>query len=168
MQTRQVISNGDLREIIAMIYSEGGPVVKEAYSEYDSPTKSFLTAENLIKDVFKQSNKNKKSEYYAIYYPDTKGYVKEEKIKLDSIACPGATYRFSQKGWGLIFLHCDFRNETIIECEISVNTEKRAIRWSETYPDLKSPNLWDWKRVSKRAGKLVRLLKQRGKKLGNQ
>jgi hypothetical protein len=44
-----------------------------------------------------------------------------------------------------------------------VNSEERAHNWSDTYPDLKSPDLWDWAVVKKKAGRLIRLLRKLGK-----
>jgi hypothetical protein len=162
MQTTQFIQDKQLNELINIIYSDGAPVVKEAYSEFDAPTVTFRSASELRANI-EFIPKERAFFYYAIYYPDAKGFVLEKRIKLKPRACKGHTHRFSQEGWGLIFLHITFQSQSRIECCVAVNSNARAETWSNIYPELKSPDLWDWTIVSRYAGRLTRLLRKLGK-----
>jgi hypothetical protein len=48
-----------------------------------------------------------------------------------------------------------------IACRIAVNTEKRAQNWANTFIELKSPSLWNWKVVESQTRKLIRELKKK-------
>jgi hypothetical protein len=146
-----------------VIFAQGPVVVRQAYSNFSSATREFSNANTLrdelryvpgIGDVFRQ---------YTLYYPELKGHTLERRIVLNPDKCNGHTFRFCQEGWGLIQLQCDFRKYPIVECRIAVNSEIRAANWSETYPDFQSPESWDWEVVDRKAGRLVRLLRQMGK-----
>ena len=95
MQTTQYITDTQIDEMIRAVYAAGSPVVKEAYSDLDSPTVTFQSASDLRADI-KFVPKAKAFFYYALYYPDAKGFVMEKKIELKPKACGGHTHRFSQ------------------------------------------------------------------------
>lgn len=161
MQTTHTISLEQLKEIADAIFDQGPVVVKEAYSEYDCPTREFLTADALMENMANGPILKGKAFFsYALYYPEAKGFVYEERIKLIPEKCHGHTFRFSQNGWGLIQLQCNFRHYPEIECRVAVNTSTRAFNWKQTYPEYKNPALWDWKIIEKKAGKLLRLVKK--------
>jgi hypothetical protein len=166
MQTTQTISEKQLQEIVVAIYDQGPVVVKQAYSDLDAAPREFVDAEALIDELRFRPGQKFLFSSYAIYYPEAKGYIYEERITLKPGSCGDHTFRFSQEGWGLIHLQCNFRNHPKIECRIAVNTETRAGNWSDTIPALRSPDLWDWRVVNKKAGKLIRLLKKLGKLAG--
>jgi hypothetical protein len=44
-------------------------------------------------------------------------------------------------------------------CDVTVNSEKRARVWYPTYPELKEPDLWNWKLVASHSRRLQRSLK---------
>lgn len=161
MQTTQYITDDQIDEVVQAVYAMGSPVVKEAYSDFDSHTMTFPSASDLRADI-KFDPKEKAFFYYALYYPDAKGFVLEGRIELKPRYCKGHTHRFSQNGWGLIFLQIDFKNHPRIECCVSVNSDTRAGNWFDTNPHLKSPDLWDWTVVNKHAGRLIRLLRKFG------
>ncbi len=165
MQTTQNISLSQLHDLVKAIYEEGVPVVKEAYSAFDTPARWFKTGDDLLKDLTYSPSRDVTFFHYSIYYPESAGYTFEERIDLNPEKCNGHTYRFSQAGWGLIFLQCNFQNYPIIECRIAVNSLKRAEKWSSTYPEFQSPEAWNWKIVGRHAGKLVRRLREYGKQI---
>src|SRR5574340_585483 len=106
MQTTQHISIEQLYEIVAAVFDQGDVVVKEAYSEFDCPTREFADASALIDDVSRQRANKAVFLSYVIYYPEARGYTYEERIALKPKHCKGHTFRFSQEGWGLIQLQC--------------------------------------------------------------
>ena len=163
MQTIQHISVEQLHEIVGAIFDQGDVVVKQAYSAFDRPTRKFEDRNALIDDLSYHPGQEAALHSYAIYYPEAKGHTYEKRITLKPESCNGHTFRFSQEGWGLIHLQCDFRSYPKIECRIAVNSEARAANWHDTYPDYRSPNLWNWDVINKKAGRLVRLLRKHGK-----
>ena len=48
------------------------------------------------------------------------------------------------------------QREDTVRCGFTVNSEKRANNWLITIPELKSPDLWNWKAVEKNARRLIR------------
>lgn len=164
MQTTQLITDAQLDEVIEAVYAEGRPIVREAYSDFDCPTETFPSASDLRANIeFVPGEKT--SFHYALYFPDARGFVLERRIELNAGAVQGHTHRFSQEGWGLVFLQIDFRQHPRVECCVTVNSAARARNWFTTYPHLKSPDLWDWKVVDRHAGRLVRLLRKLGKQV---
>jgi len=163
MQTTQLISAAQLDEVAESVFASGSPVVKQSSSDFDTPTKSFPSFDDLRDDLRFTPGQKLGFRCYSIYYPDAKGVVSERRIDLKPGAVPGHTHRFSQQGWGLIQLQCNFRNYPLIECRVAVNSDTRAQNWSATYPEMGSPELWNWDEVKRHAGRLTRLLRKLGK-----
>lgn len=161
MQTTQLITTAQLDKVIHAIYVDGPPVVKEAYSKLDTPTATFPLPSDLRANIQYVPGQNEFF-HYALYYPAAKGHVIEKRSALKFEGSHHA-HRFSQEGWGLIFLQLTFRDHSRIECRVAVNSSSRAEKWFATYPELKSPDLWDWKVVKRQAGRLVRLLRKLGR-----
>jgi hypothetical protein len=163
MQTTQCISIRQLDEIAGAIFDQGDVIVKEGCSAHGCPTRRFVNVAELIDDLRHQPEQRSSFSSYAIYYPEAKGHVYEKRLTLKPESCNGHTFRFSQEGWGLIHLQCDFRNYPTIKCRIAVNSAARAGNWYDTCPEYKNPRRWDWDVINKKAGRLVRLLRKCGK-----
>ena len=88
METTQYITDAQIDEVIQSVYAEGAPVVKEAYSDFDSPTVTFPSASDLLADI-RFVPGEKALFYYTVYYPDAKGFVLEKRIELEPGACNG-------------------------------------------------------------------------------
>ena len=85
--------------------------------------------------------------------------LKKKKTKLVPEKCNGAKIRYSVEGWGLIQFQL-WLKESGLFCDINSNSEKRALKWESTSPELLSPNLWNWKEVQSQCRRLNRVLKQ--------
>ena len=164
MQREETINNTDVNKIVDAVYAIGEPEVSEAYSECSKDIVSFDRAAGLMNYINEAVSKNEEFLYFAVYYPEAKGFVEKEKIKLVPKACDGHTFRFCINGWGIIYFQLDYKKEPNVKCRFAVNTEKRANNWIDTYPNLKSPSLWDWKLVEKHARRLIRQLKKYAQK----
>jgi hypothetical protein len=163
MQTSQQISLEHLNEIVAVVFAQGPVVVRQAYSAFGCHTKEFADAQALLNELHYEPGVADDFRQYTLYYPEAKGHTHERRIGLKPEACNGHTFRFCQEGWGLIQLQCDLRKHPMVECRVAVNSATRAANWSDTYPDFQSPESWDWKVVERKAGRLIRLLRQMGK-----
>ena len=160
MQREEIINKADVNKIVNAIYVLGKPKVSEAYSKYDEDIIFFDSASDLMSYINEAILKKDKFLYFSVYYPEAKGFVKKEKIKLIPKKCDGHTFRFCIEGWGIIQFQLDYKKEPNVKCRFAVNTEKRANNWFDTYPELKSPSLWKWKLVEKHARRLIRELKK--------
>jgi hypothetical protein len=160
MQTTQKVSIEQLHQVVEAIFDQGEVSVKQAYSDFERPTLEFTNADALKKDMAYQPGQKDALFLYSIYYPGTRGHVFEQRIELKPESCNGYKFRFRQVGWGLIQFQCNFKTFPVIECRIAVNSEARSGNWSQTFPELKDPNLWDWEVLNKKAGRLIRLLRK--------
>ena len=160
MQHENTINNTDVSKIVDAIYAFGKPKVSEAYSKRGEDIVPFGSASDLMSYINEAISRKEVFLNFAVYYPEAKGFIKKEKIKLDPKACDGHTFKFRSDGWGVIQFQLDYRREPNVKCRFAVNTEKRANNWFGTYPKLKSPSLWDWELVQKHARRLIRKLKK--------
>ena len=160
MQKVETLNRKGLNDLVKFIFSESDIKFYESYSEMDKELiqiNSYLEFDR----YFNKLSTNKITHTgFAIYYPETRGKISFKKINLDPKRCKGKTFRYRTDGWGLIFINLkisDFDNE--IECNIHVNTKKRAENWSDTYPEFGRPELWEWKIIENKSRKIIRKLK---------
>lgn len=163
MQTSQQIFREQLSEIVAAVFAQGPVVVRQAYSNFGCATREFADADALLDDLKYEAGVGDVFRQYTLYYAAAKGHTHERRVDLKPEACNGHTFRFCQEGWGLIQLQFDFRKHPLVECRVAANSEIRASNWSDTYPDLQTPEAWDWAVVERKVGRLVRLLRKIGK-----
>jgi len=95
----------------------------------------------------------------VVYYAAALGHVQTRTIALQPEKCGGAAWRETVEGWGLIQVQLQYKVGADVECRVAVNSEKRANAWAQTYPELRSPSLWNWKLVEKQARRLIRVLR---------
>lgn len=159
MQGHAVIANDDVPRIVEAIFASGVPEVYEAYSAFDSEIVLFSSAQELTAYIQAHSEKERFLGF-ALYFPDTRGFVEKERIRLDPKKCDGHTFRYRVSGWGVIQFQLEYGKASGVECRFAVNSEVRANKWFGTYPEMNSPASWDWKLVAKHTRRLVRELKK--------
>lgn len=159
MQRSELIEPECIDVMLKAVF-ENEPRVYEAYSKYDSDLVKFDSGEELKNYIEKERAAGENFINVVIHYPSSNGFVEKKEIDLNPDKCKGATKRYSVNGWGLIQLQFDFGKHPNPECRIAVNTVKRATTWSPTYPELKSPELWDWAVVDQNVRRLIRVLRK--------
>jgi len=160
MQGEETISTSELPRIAEAIFASGVPEVYEAYSAFGAEIVSFRNAHELLAYIQARTEKEKHLGF-AVYYPETQGCLKKEKIDLDPKKCNGHTFRYRVSGWGVIQFQLEYGKKTPdIKCRFAVNSELRANKWFDTYPELQSPSLWRWELVEKHTRRLIRELKK--------
>ncbi len=159
MQRSELIGQDKIELLVNAIFA-GQSTVYESYSKYGSDTSIFYDTSSLNTYIETEKKKGERFIHLAIHYPETNGFVHKGKINLNPAKCTGANHKYQTNGWGLIHFQIDFKGSETSECRIAVNSEKRAVAWSDTYPDLRSPTLWDWKLVEKNARRLIRVLRK--------
>ncbi|WP_144395071.1 hypothetical protein [Pleionea sediminis] len=159
MQRAEEIEVSKIGDIVSAIFSEPA-VAYQDYSDFDSELKQYKTEEALLRGISSAIDGNAHSANFSIYYPEAKGYFFSERKSLNPAKCNGATFRYVASGWGLIQLQIDLKNKLKPAVSVSVNSQKRAEAWFQTYPEFKEPSLWEWKYVEKQARRIIRVLKQ--------
>ena len=86
MQTTQYMSDAHLDDIIEAVYVAGAPIVKEAYSNLDTPTVAFPSPTDLRQHI-QFVPEQRAFFHYALYYPEAKGFVLEKRIDLKPGSC---------------------------------------------------------------------------------
>ena len=158
MEMGSPVNKDHLVGLIESIF-QGNPAVYEAYSVPDNELRMFHSSAEVMRYIDEVKNKKENLAYLSIHYPAAGGYIKIKKINLIQKKCKGAKLRYSAEGWGLIQFQLWIK-ENGFTCDIGVNSEKRALKWEPTYPELKSPGLWEWKEVQKQCQRLKRVLKK--------
>ena len=158
MELGNQIKKENLEDLIDALFIDD-PVIYEAYSQPDQELRKFDLKQEVLTYIKEVESRNDNLVYLSIHYPGTNGYVRKKKIDLKPEKCNGATTRFSTEGWGLIQFQL-WLKDTGLFCDIGSNSEKRAQKWEPTYPELKSPGLWNWKEVGRQCRRLKRVLIQ--------
>ena len=80
-----------------------------------------------------------------LYPTAARGFVEHRRITLSNAPSPDRAFRFSSGGWGLIQLYLEApRKGALSPSHTNHNSPARASTWSDTYPELRDPSLWDW------------------------
>ncbi len=151
-------SDAAVRSVAAAIFKERPAAVVEAYSAFDLEPIELDSAE----DICAYAGSKRSSDgyaHFAIVYPDMAGALTMARIELDSSKCGGHTYRYQSQGWGLIWVYLKLSPTGGRESFVSANSEKRALAWAPTYPEMEAPSAWHWPSVARHLRRLRRALK---------
>lgn len=152
------ITDKVVQALAAAIFEPGEVTVVEAYSAFGAELIAFRSPEELVGYVCAQRNSPEQSAHIAIRYRDMGGELLCSPLPLDPHKCQGHTYRYSAAGWGLVWIHLEWRKSPVGSF-ISANSEKRAIAWAPMHPELGAPEQWNWKAVIRHVRRLRRVLK---------
>ena len=151
-------SDTAVESIADAIFKEQPASVIEAYSAFDRELIELHSAQ----DICAYAHSMRGSDGYAhlaVRYPDMAGALTKSLIELHPSKCGGHTYRYQSQGWGLIWVYLKLSPRGGRESFISANSEKRALAWASTYPDMESPSAWHWPAVARHLRRLRRALK---------
>lgn len=153
-----VLTDSAIKTIADAIFKERPTAVIETYSSFGQEPREFHSSE----DVFTYANALRNAgdnPHLIVHYPDMAGRVVRSRIELNPSKCGGHTYRYEAVGWGLIFVYLQLSPAGRIDSFISANSEKRALAWAPTYPDMDPPSTWNWPAVARHLRRLRRALK---------
>jgi hypothetical protein len=159
MQAQATLGPGALPRLLAAVY-EGAPRVAEAMSAPDADIASFASSQALAAYIAAEGAAGRSWVDLVLHYPDTQGSVICKRSDLDAAESDGAACQHTLEGWGLIQLEIEGAGTSALSCRVAVNTQKRAIEWAPTLPELGGPLQWDWKAVERHARRLIRVLRQ--------
>lgn len=151
-------SDAAVESIADAIFKERPAAVVEAYSAFDREPIELHSAMELC--TYARSRRSSEGYVHlAVRYPDMAGKLTRARIDLDSSKCDGHTFRYQSQGWGLIWVYLKLSPAGGLESFVSANSEKRALAWAPTYPDMEAPSAWQWPSVARHLRRLRRALK---------
>jgi hypothetical protein len=160
MTIAEPVSDAAVFILATAIFAKGDPVVVEAYSSFETEPRHFTTVAEICTYVSQQRGNPHGSAHLAIHFRDTGGHLGTKRITLNPDKCDGFTYRFTHEGWGLVWVYLHLADSSTIGSFISANSQKRAEKWADTYPELDPPSTWIWSAVASHSRRLSRALKQ--------
>ena len=147
-----------VQSLVVAIYEAGVVTVAEAYSSFGAELRLFQSADQLICYLRSQRELPEGTAHVAIHYPDMGGELLRTRLRLNPNACKGHDFRYTAEGWGLIRAHLAWRKGPDLSF-VSANSEKRALSWASTYPQLGDPGQWNWGNVARHLRRLRRAFK---------
>lgn len=152
-------SDSVVEAIADAIFMERPAVVVEAYSAPDQEPIEFHSAQDIYN--YARSRRNSKGDVHlAVLYPDMAGKLVRFRIDLDPQKCKGHAYRYEARGWGLLMVYLEMSPDGKLGSYVSANSEKRALAWAPTYPEMEAPSTWHWPAVARHLRRLRCALKR--------
>lgn len=126
----------------------------EAHSEPDRRLREFRTAAEVPDGT--------SGRHLMLYAIGSGPEPVASRIRLEPGALGDATFRYSCEGWGLVQLLYGgpVDGQELRWSHTNHNTEKRASRWAETYPEFGDPSRWDRPAVTRASGALNRAIRR--------
>jgi hypothetical protein len=152
------VSDAAIQAIAEAIFKERPLAVVEAYSVFGQELRTFRSPEEFCAYVMARRDSLDGSAHVAVHYPDMAGKLAQTRVSLDRRKCNGYAYRYRAEGWGLVWVYLQLRPANP-DSFISANSEKRALAWAATLPELDPPTTWDWPAVGRHLRRLRRVLK---------
>jgi hypothetical protein len=146
--------------IAEAIFSKETLKVVEGYSEFDQEPIEFSSASELACYLMKNLVTKQISTDIRVVYPDMGCKLSKEKIILDPDSVGGKTFRYTWSGWGQIILQLEGAEKQVEINRVTSNSEQRALKWVDVYPEKEPVDSWDWDAVGKHTRRLQRVLKK--------
>jgi len=147
----------DIRVIIDFAINEVGCTLFESYSVPNQHLRELPSADAAL-SVF---DAGPGSLLVMMYRSSMRGQHSIRRIMLDPNTIPGASWRESIDGWGLIQLAIPKPIDGRLRAsQTNHNTEVRARAWSAEHPEIPSLDDWDFKEVTRISNKLNRFIRK--------
>lgn len=154
------IGSGSLTELVDAIYRRHRVTAFEAYSEFGKELPRFESSGALNRHVDTKLSARLPDLHMALYLEGSGPTPAPQRIDLKPEYCDGHTFRYTVRGWGLVYLKFDPRRGGQGICSLSVNSKSRARGWYSTTPELGDPELWDWPLIEKYVRGVRRIMKR--------
>jgi hypothetical protein len=159
MQREDRVPESSVGAIVAAAFT-GAALVSEAYSEFESLTRHFRSADELLAHVMEARAQGRKYFGVVVHYEGTGGKVSTNRFALVPEKCQGARWREKTEGWGLVSLQLTYQDDQYVKASISANSEKRARAWEQTLEATLGPvEAWNWVLVERHCRRLIRRLR---------
>lgn len=155
-----ILTDLAIDSIAAAVFEKPGVEVLEAYSDFELTPRRFESAQQLVRFIKERLSVPKGIAYFFVVYPDMAGRATRKTINLKPGSVPGKTVRYTWEGWGLISVILEYADQFNRCSRVAANTRKRAEKWESMYPEMESPDVWNWSAVEGHARRLRRVLKR--------
>lgn len=152
-----MLTDFGLETLANAVFAKPEAWVAEEYSEFDEEALTFLEAESLAGYLRARLSSPKGYAAIVVTYPDMGACALRRLIRLEPGSVPGHTHRTAWEGWGVIVIQL---RRGQLPSRVAANSRKRAELWAKSYPDLGSPDAWNWKAVESHARRLQRVLRR--------
>ena len=132
MTSSEPLSDKSVASVADAIFAKGGPTVVEAWSEFGSEPRHFVSAAEICAYATEKRGGKPGSVHLAVHYPDTAGRLVQKRVSLNPGACDGSSHRFTFEGWGLIWVYLHLAGANAADSFVSANTQKRAEKWGRS------------------------------------
>jgi len=149
----------DLHAVIGFVYSNPGWRLIELSSEPERELREFSSAVELFAS-YPEVGEQATSLHLQLYCESMRGQVRHRRIDLNPGAIPGATFRYSSEGWGLIQLYFGIlRDGRLAPSHTNHNSARRAAAWESLDRGRLGPvSAWDWDEVARISRRLNRFI----------
>ena len=159
MQREDRIPESSVAAIVAAALT-GADRAFEAYSEFESLTRHFRSADELLAHVVESRARGRKYFDIVVHYEGAGGKINTNRFALVPEKCQGARWREKTEGWGLVSLQLTYQDDEHVKARVSANSEKRARAWEQTLEAALGPvDAWNWVLVERHCRRLIRRLR---------
>jgi hypothetical protein len=136
----------DIAALVAFALADVGTVVYEGYSVPDEPLRTFADAGAVLAAL----GENPHGMGLMLFASTMKGAPVKKRFNLKPGAVRGKSWRERISGWGLIQLEFSgVRKGKLVASWMNHNSERRALAWESTYPQLGPAASWDFQEVAR-------------------
>jgi hypothetical protein len=154
-----ILTDTAIASIANAVFVTPGAEVLEAYSDFGAIPRRLDSVDELVRYIHDKLSFPQGMAYFFVVYPDMAGCAVRKTINLKPNSVPGQTFRYTWEGWGLISVILRHAEQPNQYSRVAANSKKRAEKWKSTFPDMPSPDTWNWAAVESHARRLRRVLK---------
>lgn len=125
MQSNTNLDRASLGELVVSIFESGNPEVYVRDTDRGEKAVVFASAHEMNDFINAAIKAYGKSIGFAVWYPETRGYVEKKTVSPDPNMGGKRSVRHAIRGWGLLALQLDFESLPLINCCISCSTRKK-------------------------------------------
>src|SRR6266852_5032538 len=142
-----ILTDSAIASIANAVFATPGAEVLEAYSDFGAIPRRLDSVDELVHYISDKLSVPQGMAYFFVVYPDMAGRAVRRTINLKPNSVPGQTFRYSWEGWGLISVILRHVDQPSHISRVAANSKKRAEKWKSTFPDMPSPDTWNWAAV---------------------
>lgn len=156
-------ADADFDDVLEFVFAKCECQVLESYSPFDQELVEFSDVGEIRRRYAMGTCKDTAPSVVLSLVPRSgRTLITRRRIDLKSGAVPGARYRYTVEGWGLIGLHLGgVGPKGLIHSHTNHNSPERARKWSATYPEAEPVEAWDWAEVTKTSNRLNTHIRKR-------
>jgi len=154
-------AGADFPSVLTYVFKQSTCRVFESYSPPSQEIAEFESIDDLsARYPIGVCRGSGPSVQLALVPPGASHQFSIRRISLRPELCDGQTFRYTVEGWGLIHLHLGgIGPQGLVTSHSNHNTEARARKWSETYPEFGPVEIWNWRETTAVSSALNRFIR---------